>query len=197
MSVKTTELQSSAVEIEAVLAELGITEAYFYLVGVDRIFSLQKLGLYGIKSGAVDMPWLDIFCNREYGKLLICRYLTEKMNTYNRAMGNLDNILDYERPEQVVYYIRGQFNNWSDQSQYAMTIKDGKATITLNIPSGDDRARRFKVYNCITQMWYQDVSEESTANYSYLGDHRNIVLPQGRYKIVFDIETELITITPA
>ena len=131
------------------------------------------------------------------GNISVNRYLTEKMNTYNRAMGNLDNILDYERPEQVVYYIRGQFNNWSDQSQYAMTIKDGKATITLNIPSGDDRARRFKVYNCITQMWYQDVSEESTANYSYLGDHRNIVLPQGRYKIVFDIETELITITPA
>ena len=79
-----------------------------------------------------------------------------------------------------------------------MTIKDGKATITLTIPqTHDPKGRRFKVYNTIQGLWYNTVSEDTTVNYSYLGSNQNILLDPGRYKIVFDPDTQLITITPA
>ena len=132
------------------------------------------------------------------GNLSVRRYFSEKMSIYNYYMGKLDYILGYERPQQVVYYIRGGFNGWQDKAEYAMTVKDGKATITLTISQNTNQNdRRFKVYNSVSQLWYNTVSEESTANYSYTGSNQNILLSPGRYTIVFDIETELITITPA
>ena len=132
------------------------------------------------------------------GNLSVQNYLTRKMSTYNRCMANLDNILDYERPEQVIYYIRGGFNDWQDRPQYAMTVKDGKASIILTI-SGNNNNQRFKVYNCIQQLWYggEAISPETTVDYQSLGEHGNILLKPGKYKIVFDLETELITITAA
>lgn len=132
------------------------------------------------------------------GNLSIKTYLTRKMATYNRCIGNLDDILDYERPEQVVYYIRGGFNNWQDVQEYAMTIKDGKATITLTITSNDNN-QRFKVYNCVQQLWYgtESISPETTVEYQSLGEHGNILLKPGKYRIEFDLTTLQITITAA
>lgn len=132
------------------------------------------------------------------GNLSIQTYLTKKMNTYNRAIGNLDDILDYERPEQVIYYIRGGFNDWQDRSEYAMTIKDGKASIILTIRSNDNN-QRFKVYNSVQQLWYgaECISADTTVEYQSLGEHGNILLKAGRYKIEFDLTTMQITITPA
>ena len=133
------------------------------------------------------------------GNMSIKTYLSRKMSTYNRYIGNADDYANYQPPTQTVYYIRGGFNGWSDQSQYAMTIKDGKATITLTIKENthNPNENRFKVYNSITQLWYNTVSEDTTVSYSYAGNSQNILLNPGRYKIVFDIETELITITAA
>lgn len=134
------------------------------------------------------------------GNLSIQKYLTTKMEYYNKYMANLDGILDYERPEQVIYYIRGGFNNWQDQQQYAMTIKNGKATITLTIDSNiAERERRFKVYNSVQQLWYggEAISPETTVDYQILGGNGNILLKPGKYLIEFDLETQKITIKSA
>lgn len=132
------------------------------------------------------------------GNLSIKTYLTKKMATYNYYIGNVDDILDYERPEQVIYYIRGGFNNWQDVPEYAMTIKDGKASITLTITSNDS-SQRFKVYNCVQQLWYggEAISPETTVDYQSVGEHANIMLSPGKYLIELDLETLLITITAA
>lgn len=129
------------------------------------------------------------------GNLSIQTYLTRKMNTYNRCIGNLDDILDYERPEQIIYYIRGEFNNWQDVPEYGMTIKDGKASITLTF----SRNAKFKVYNSVQQLWYgtEDMSPNTTVDYETTGNHDNILLKPGRYKIEFDLTTLQITITAA
>lgn len=132
------------------------------------------------------------------GNMSVKTYLTKKLNTYNRAVGNLDDILDYQPPEQVIYYIRGGFNDWQDRAEYAMTIKDGKATATLNIRSNDNN-QRFKVYDCVQQLWYgtESISPDTTVEYQSLGEHGNILLKAGKYKIVLDLTTMLLTITPA
>ena len=130
------------------------------------------------------------------GNLSMKTYLTKKMATYNRYIATVDDILDYERPEQTIYYIRGDFNNWQDTPQYAMTIKDNKASITISISSNQNR---FKVYNSVQQLWYGtlDMSEDTTVPYETAGNHDNIRLKAGRYKIVFDLDTMKITITAA
>ena len=115
------------------------------------------------------------------------------MATYNRYMANLDDILDYVRPEQVIYYLRGDFNNWSDQQRYGMTIKDGKATITVNFT----KTVKFKVYNQAQQLWFNEVSDDTTVAYSYVGGNQNVSVGAGRYTIVLDLETQLITIIAA
>ena len=132
------------------------------------------------------------------GNLSIKSYLTKKMETYNKYIGTVDDILDYERPEQVVYYIRGGFNNWQDVPEYGMTIKDGKATITLNIHSNDNN-QRFKVYDSIQQQWYgtECISPETTVEYQSAGGHGNILLKPGKYLIEFDLDTLQITIKAA
>ena len=129
------------------------------------------------------------------GNLSFKTYITKKMATYDRYRARLDLILNYERPEQIIYYIRGEFNNWQDQSQYGMKIKDGKASITLTFTKN----AKFKVYNQAQQLWYgtNDMSPDTTAEYSTTGNHDNILLKPGKYLIVFDTETKLITITPA
>ena len=134
------------------------------------------------------------------GNLSIQYYLTKKMETYNKYIVTLDDILDYERPEQAVYYIRGGFNYWQDQSAYAMTVKDGKATITLTISSSiAERERRFKVYDSVTQQWYgaEAISPNTTVQYESQGSNANILLKPGKYKVELDLTTMLITITAA
>ena len=130
------------------------------------------------------------------GNLSISKYLSQKMATYNRYISTVDDILDYERPEQTIYYIRGSFNDWQDRAQYAMKIENGKAVITLTI-SGDNE--RFKVYNSVQQLWYGtlDISPDTTVAYESAGNHDNIRLKAGKYKIEFDIETLKITIIAA
>lgn len=128
------------------------------------------------------------------GNLSFNTYITRKMATYNRCMTNLDQYLDYVRPEPIIYYIRGEFNGWSDQPQYAMKIKDGVASITLNFTKN----AKFKVYNQMQNAWYgtNDISPDSTAEYTTTGNHDNIYLKPGKYLIEFDTQTKLITITP-
>ena len=129
------------------------------------------------------------------GNLSFQTYITRKMATYTKCMAKVDDYLDYERPEQTAYYIRGDFNNWSDQPEYAMKVKDGVASITLTFTQN----AKFKIYNSVQQLWWgtNDMSPDTTVEYSTIGNHDNIYLSPGKYLIVFDPETQLITITAA
>ena len=164
-------------------------------------------GLYGANvkpsktfHNAGDRDFKFTLADNVAGNLSIKTYLTKKMETFNKYIVNLDNILDYERPEQMIYYIRGGFNNWQDVQQYGMTIKDGKASIILTISSNvSEKERRFKVYNSAQQLWYggEAISPDTTVEYQILGDHGNILLKPGKYKVEFDLNTLQITITAA
>ena len=131
------------------------------------------------------------------GNRSFASYINKKMQAFNNYMAKADDYANTERPEQSIYYIRGQFNNWQDQAQYAMKIEDGKATITLTLTQSNSRDRRFKVYDSNTQLWYgaEAISPDSTAEYESLGSNANILLDVGKYLIEFDLETHLITIT--
>ena len=129
------------------------------------------------------------------GNLSFKTYITQKMNTYKRCTSNLDDVLDYVRPVKTIYYIRGDFNNWSDRAEYGMTVKDGVASITLTFTQN----AKFKVYNQAQNLWWgtNDMSPDTTVEYTTVGNHDNIYIKPGKYLIKFDLETQLITITAA
>lgn len=130
--------------------------------------------------------------NSNSGNLSFERYITEKMSYYRNYMSKLDSYLDYVRPEKINVYIRGEFNNWSDHSDYGMKMENGLAVITLTFTKN----AKFKVYSHTTGLWYgtNDMSPDTTAEYTTTGNHDNIYLKPGKYKIIFNPETQLITI---
>ncbi len=126
------------------------------------------------------------------GNLSFENYITRKMAHYQTCMSNLDTYLNYVQPMKTVYYIRGSFNDWSDHPDYGMTVESGVASITLTFT--DDA--EFKVYHQVQDLWYgaDEVSENTTADYSSMGSHHNIYLRPGTYQITFDLSTQLVTI---
>ena len=110
-------------------------------------------------------------------------------------MSKLPEYLNYVQPEKALYYIRGQFNGWSDHPDYAMKLEDGVLSITLTIKENGE----FKVYDHLNSRWYgpENMSAETTAVYYSVGEHENIYLTSGTYHITFDPLTQQITITYA
>jgi spore coat protein CotH len=129
------------------------------------------------------------------GNLSFKTYITKKMTYYQGCMAKLDEYLNYVPPVKTIYYIRGDFNGWSDQPNYGMTMEDGIASITLTF----NRNAKFKVYHQAQGLWYgtNDMSPDTTVEYTTTGNHDNIYLKPGTYKITFDPQTQLITITAA
>lgn len=127
------------------------------------------------------------------GNLSFKTYITQKMAYYQSCMSNLDSYLDYVRPEKTIYYIRGEFNNWQDTPEYGMKMENGVAVITLTFTKN----AKFKIYNQAQGLWYgtNDISDDTTVDYTTTGNHDNIYLKPGKYKIIFNPETKLITIT--
>jgi hypothetical protein len=129
------------------------------------------------------------------GNMSFKTYITKKMAHYQSCMTNLDQYLDYVHPVQIHYYLRGDFSNWGDNPDYGMTVENGVATITLTFK----KYAKFKVYGHLQNQWWgtNDMSPDTTAEYTTTGNHDNIYLKPGTYKITFDPQTQLITITPA
>lgn len=127
------------------------------------------------------------------GNLSFKTYITKKMAYYQSCMSNLDEYLNYVQPVKTVYYIRGDFNDWSDREEYGMTVENGVASITLTFT----RNAKFKVYNQAQALWFgtNDISPDTTVEYTTIGNHDNIYLKPGTYRITFDPQTQLITIT--
>jgi hypothetical protein len=128
------------------------------------------------------------------GNLSFKNYVNQKVGYYESCLRKLPEYLAYVRPVQTDYYIRGQFNDWSDHPDYAMKLENGVAVITLNLRQGGE----FKVYDHISGGWYgaEAVSPETTATYYSMGSHSNIYLPGGTYEIIYDPVTRQVTIIP-
>ncbi len=121
------------------------------------------------------------------GNLSFEAYITAKMATYEKAMEAFTDTPPQQRP---THYIRGDFNGWSSQPDWAMTDEDGQQTFTLTF--GDDF--RFKIYAESSGKWYGEESlPESDLVYT-TDNHGNVCLPAGTYRVIFDPETEVLTV---
>ncbi len=118
-------------------------------------------------------------------------YIDLRMESFRESMKDLDQILDYQIPVKTGYYIRGDFNDWSNRDEYAMALEDGKLTFTLSF--GHDFA--FKVYHDTQQEWYgvECIPEDNTVPFT-TNDHGNVKLTPGTYLVTFDPENLILTL---
>jgi hypothetical protein len=145
----------------------------------------------------------DIDCSGN-GNWSFSNYMKELRETLYNHIGNQGNNNpdtdsgndnENQNPEPIKDcdpFIRGDFNNWSNNSNYRMTDNgDGTYSITLKF----NESFRFKVYNDRTGVWYgtEAISEDCTVDYE--SDKRtNINLSAGTYLVTFSKETSMITI---
>lgn len=127
----------------------------------------------------------------EQGNISFDQYIDAKMQTFRNAMKNVDQILDYIRPVPTGYFIRGDFNDWSNRDEYAMTMEDGILTYTLRF----NHSFAFKVYHDTEQNWLgvESLAEDTTVPYT-TNDHGNIQLTAGTYVVRYDPGTGIITL---
>ena len=118
-------------------------------------------------------------------------YITVKMAAFQGYMKNVDQYLNYQRPVPATHYIRGDFNGWSNDDRYAMTLVDGLLTYTLSFSHDFS----FKVYDDVNGSWYgvEFLPEDSELEYE-TDDHRNFDMKPGTYYVTFDPETEIVTV---
>lgn len=119
-------------------------------------------------------------------------YMTAKMIHFQRYMNNVEQYTDYTRPVAPTFFIRGDFNNWSNQDPYAMEPLEGKMVYILTT----NRKCSFKVFDNINQEWYgSEYLPEDTDLIYETNRHANIILSPGTYEVVFDPETLMLTVT--
>lgn len=119
-------------------------------------------------------------------------YINTKLKNFWTYVNNVDDYTDYVRPVSATYYIRGDFNDWSNRDEYGMELVDGKMVYTLT----RNRQFSFKVYDNINQEWYgSEFLPEDTDLVYETNRHANIILNPGTYEIVFDPEYLTLTVT--
>ena len=119
-------------------------------------------------------------------------YITAKMAAFRRHTSNISEYTDYVRPAEPTFFIRGDFNDWSNRNEYGMEPVDGKMVYTLT----RNRKFSFKVYDNINQEWYgSEFLPEDTDLLYDTNAHANIILNPGTYQVVFDPETLILTVT--
>ena len=138
--------------------------------GRDFSFDLERTGS---ASGGSNMSFRD--------------YITAKMSVFRGFMGLPD-----DTPGSWNCYIRGDFNGWNVEEQYAMTREGDLLCYTLR--SGN--AVKLKVYDNQQGTWMGTECVSPDTAVSYESDkHTNICLPAGSWKILYDPEIKQITIT--
>ena len=118
-------------------------------------------------------------------------YINLKKQSYQSYAARLSEYLSYERPVPARYYIRGDFNDWSNRDNYAMKSEGDRMVFTLSF----NRDFSFKVYDDVTQEWYgtEFLPEDTELEYDTNG-HANIILKPGTYKVSFDPETVTVDV---
>jgi hypothetical protein len=116
-------------------------------------------------------------------------YITAKMSSFRGYMGLPD-----DTPGSWDCYIRGDFNNWSVDGNFAMTREGDKLTYNLRLWNGG----KFKIFDNQTQAWLgaECLSSDTTAPWETDG-RTNIILPAGNWKILYDPNGKVITVTSA
>lgn len=119
-------------------------------------------------------------------------YISAKMKAFQGYMKDLDTYLNYQRPVPKRYFIRGDFNDWSNRDEYALDARENLMVFTLQFSHNF----AFKVYDDLTGEWYgvDFLPEEVREAYETDG-HGNIRLGPGTYQLTFDPEALIITIT--
>ena len=136
--------------------------------GRDFSFDLERTGS---ASGGSNMSFQD--------------YISAKMTAFRGYMGQSD-------ASSGSYYIRGDFNGWSNDGNYLMKKQGNVLVFTLSF----NYSVKFKVYDDTNGTWMgaECVSDQTTATWEADG-HTNIVLPAGTYRVSYDPSTKQITIT--
>ena len=119
-------------------------------------------------------------------------YITAKMNAFRSHMSKVNEYTDYVRPVAPTFFIRGDFNDWSNRDEYGMEAKDGMMVYTLSF----NRKFSFKVYDNINQEWYgtEFFPEDLELEYETNG-HDNVILNPGTYEVRFDPENLILYVT--
>ena len=90
-------------------------------------------------------------------------------------------------------YLRADFTDWNVKAGWELEpAGEGRWQIRLNL----DKEARFKIFSQGGNAWYgsEVLSEQTTVKWETDG-HTNIVLPKGRYLVVFDPVSQTITVT--
>jgi hypothetical protein len=143
--------------------------------GMDFNFDLNKTDR---ASGGSNMSFKD--------------YITAKMNTARAELLKTEEYANYIRPVKPTFFIRGDFNRWSNEDAYGMTLVEGKQVYTLSF----NREFSFKVYDNVNQEWYgtEFFPEDLELDYN-TNDHANVILGPGTYEVVFDPEYLILSVT--
>lgn len=122
--------------------------------------------------------------------LSIGQYFCAKLATLEKALANVDTTVDPQIPADL--YIRAEFTNWDVWDGYELTRTDD-GLYTYLIPGG-----KLKVYSCNRNQWFgSECLDERTIVPWETDGSTNIVLPEGRYLLIFDPQTDTITIENA
>lgn len=124
------------------------------------------------------------------GNLTFRQYSETKQKNLSQYLQNVDTSAKPNVSSD--YYIRGEFTGWEVQSGYEMQLqKNGSYTYLL--PGG-----KWKVYSRSREQWFgSEVLDEHTGLQWETDDHTNIILPEGRYLLTFNPQTDTILITEA
>ena len=118
-------------------------------------------------------------------------YWEAKLQTLEDYLANIDQFEVGAPAINASWYIRADVTNWQNNDAYAMKIQDNSAVILIEVSD----CIRLKVYNDKTGEWYgaECVREDCSVPFD-TDNHTNIILQQGVYRILFDFETETITL---
>ena len=105
--------------------------------------------------------------------------------------GNQGNNGGNETYEVEDYYIRADFNNWSNDDKYKMKSDDGGKTYTFTVSVSNKN--KLKVYYDNDHKWIGEESVDPECTVEFDTDsHGNIVLTKGKYKITYSVETGFV-----
>jgi hypothetical protein len=123
------------------------------------------------------------------GNISIREYLNAKNAALNAYLKDTEKYASMQPQIPPTWYIRGDFNDWSDHDDYVMTEQNGKFVYIISSAS----RMSLKVYNTKTDGWFgsECVSENCTVKYQ-TNNHTNIILDRGTYRITFDPVAEQI-----
>ena len=125
------------------------------------------------------------------GNWSVSEYLTKKMATYRTYAAKVDQYAEVDVPVFHQYYIRGDFNDWSNKDEYAMTFEDGLWVYHIS----KNHNMKLKVYDDVNALWYgTDFFDENTTVEFTTNHHANIQLKAGSYLVTFDPETCIVTV---